>query len=407
MLDECSYPQNSDVLQMDREAIALFDALHQAADNRTVEASLTYGSLNLTLGVPPLGEGDRSLVFTVNAHSLNLPNLNANLCMKIAKAEWYSRECLLKESATTEFFLSEGIAVPRIYYVDPQGRFSIKEVIEGESLTSLYMRFDDLTVRAQHSILQSLEQFFNRLLDLFRKKPEYKVSISPNNIYVLAKEGIFKDPVQFVLIDPGPSPNKKYDGFNFHKYWNVVLPDRIRKYRKTGYLQWLVPREVTQSEKDQAKEFDIFQGMKPAEIFLLLKVAKTVEFDSEEVILREGAIGENLYLILEGEVEVRKGHCSKPGFWTVRIGRGSVFGELAFLLSVPRVAMVVAATPCKLIEIERDRFDELLASNLTAPYKLIYNITTILAERLHDTTVSHQRLLESYQEMTLKGIKND
>jgi len=51
-------------------------------------------------------------------------------------------------------------------------------------------------------------------------------------------------------------------------------------------------RQVTQAERDEAKEFEIFRGLKPSEIFLLLKIAKTVEFDAEEVILREGAVGE-------------------------------------------------------------------------------------------------------------------
>ena len=245
-------------------------------------------------------------------------------------------------------------------------------------------------------ILEGLEKFLNRLLELFKKRPDCKVSVSPNNIYVLSEGGKFKDPTQFVLIDPGTTLKKNYEGYTFNKYWNEVLPDRIRKYQRTGYLQWLVPQEVTQSERDEAKEFEIFHDLKPAEIFLLLKTAKTIEFEPEEIILREGAIGENFYLILEGEVEVRRGHYSKPGSWHLRIGRGSVLGEMAFLLHVPRSMTVVAATPCKLIEIDQDLFNELLESNLTAPYKLIKNISVILAERLFQLTLKHEKLLESH-----------
>ena len=297
---------------------------------------------------------------------------------------------------TTDFFLSEQVYVPRIYHLDPLGRFCIKEFVEGESITSLYLRFNDLSVKSQQLILEGLENFLNRLLELFKKRPDCKVSVSPNNIYVSSEGGKFKDPTQFVLIDPGTTLKKNYEGYTFNKYWNEVLPDRIRKYQRTGYLQWLVPQEVTQSERDEAKEFEIFHGLKPAEIFLLLKTAKTIEFEPEEVILREGAIGENFYLILEGEVEVRRGHYSKPGSWHQRIGRGSVLGELAFLLHVPRSMTVVAATPCKLIEIDQDLFNELLESNLTAPYKLIKNISVIMAERLFQLTLKHEKLLEAH-----------
>lgn len=380
--------------ELEMEAVNFLEALHQAAEAGRKTVTLTYGGVALGINLPPLGEGDRGIVFPLSSHSLDLPEAAGPLCLKVAKQQPVCRERLLEEAMTTAFFLSEGVAVPRIYYMDPLGRFCIKEFIEGESVTSLYLRFDDLSVKSQQLILEGLENFLNRLLALFRQRPDCKVSISPNNIYVLSEGGRFKDPAEFVLIDPGTTLKKNYDGFTFHKYWNEVLPDRIRKYQRTGYLQWLVPREVTRSERDEAKDFEIFRGLKPAEVFLLLKTAKTVEFEPEEVILREGAIGENFYLILEGEVEVRRGAYSPPGAWHQRIGRGSVLGEIAFLLHVPRSMTVVAATPCKLIEIDQDRFNELLEAQLTAPYKLIKNIAVILAERLHQLTLKYEKELQ-------------
>jgi len=380
--------------ELEIQAVDFLEALHQAAQAGQKSLRLTYGGVELGLRLPPLGEGDRGIVFQLADHSLDLPGVEGPLCLKVAKQQPVCRERLLEEAMTTAFFLSEGVAVPRIYYMDPLGRFCIKEYVEGESVTSLYLRFNDLSLKSQQLILEGLEDFLNRLLELFRKRPDCKVSISPNNIYVLSEGGKFKDPAEFVLIDPGTTLKKNYDGFTFHKYWNEVLPDRIRKYQRTGYLQWLVPREVTRSERDEAKDFEIFRGLKPAEIFLLLKTARTVEFEAEEIILREGAIGENFYLILEGEVEARRGPYTRPGTWTQRIGRGSVLGEVAFLLHVPRSMTVVAATPCKLIEIDQDRFNELLEANLTAPYKLIKNIAVVLAERLHQLTLRYEKQLE-------------
>jgi CRP/FNR family transcriptional regulator, cyclic AMP receptor protein len=381
--------------ELEEQAVIFFDALKQTADSGIKKIDQTYGGVTLGISLPPLGEGDRGIVYPLRSHSLSLSEAPGPLCLKVAKQQPVCRERLLEEAMTTDFFLSEQVYVPRIYHLDPLGRFCIKEFVEGESITSLYLRFNDLSVKTQHLILEGLENFLNRLLELFRKRPDCKVSVSPNNIYVLSEGGKFKDPTQFVLIDPGTTLKKNYEGFTFNKYWNEVLPDRIRKYQRTGYLQWLVPQEVTQSERDEAKEFEIFRGLKPAEIFLLLKTAKTIEFEPEEVILREGAIGENFYLILEGEMEVRRGHYSKPGSWHQKIGRGSVLGEMAFLLHVPRSMTVVAATPCKLIEIDQDRFNELLEANLTAPYKLIKNISVIMAERLYQLTLQHEKLLEA------------
>lgn len=381
--------------ELEQAAVRFFEAAHKGAAAGQTEVELVYGPAAFTLALPPLGEGDRGMVYRVRSHSLEIAQPHAELCLKVAKQQPVCRERLLEETMTTDFFLAEGVAVPRIHHMDPIGRFCLKDFIEGESVTSLYLRFSQLSARTQGLILADLEKFLGRLLTLFRKRPDCQVSISPNNIYVLTQKGRFCDPVQFVLIDPGTTLKKSYDGFTFAKYWNEVLPDRIRKYQRTGYLQWLVPQEVTTSERDEVKDFEIFRGLKPSEVFLLLKAARTLEFDAEEVVLREGAVGESFYLVLEGEVEARRGAYTKPGSWNLRIGRGSVLGEMAFLLHVPRSMTVVAATRCKLIEIDQDRFNELIEARLTAPYKLIRNIAVILAERLHALDRSHEKLLET------------
>jgi len=393
MTTELTTREGLDAPELEREAVLFFEALERATEEGAREAEQCYGGANLTLELPPLGEGDRGMVYRLRSHSLTLNHVGGPLCLKVAKQQPVCRERLLEELDTTAFFLSENVAVPRIHHMDELGRFCVKDFVDGESITTLYMRFKSLTLTTQRLILQGLEAFLTRLLDLFKKRPDCKVSISPNNIYVLREGGRFKDPPQFVLIDPGTTLKKNYEGFTFQTYWNEVLPDRIRKYEKTGYLQWLVPQQVTQSERDEAKTFEIFRGLKPSEILLLLKFARTLEFEAEEVILREGSVGESFFLVLDGEVELRRGHFTRPGSWNLRIGPGSVLGEMGFLLQVPRSMTVVAASACKLIEIGRDEFNQLIAANLTAPYKLIRNIAISLAERLHALDTSHEKLL--------------
>ncbi len=378
---------------LEESAASFFEAaLAAAAAGREVVEHATDTN-RLLLRLPPLGEGDRGMVYRIAEHDLALGADAGDLCLKVAKPQPVCRERLLEEARTTAFFLEQGVRVPRIHHMDPLGRFCVKEYVEGESVTSLYLRFAGLTPRTQRLVLEGLRGFLDRLLELFRTRPDCKVSISPNNIYVLTQAGRFSDPLELVLIDPGTTLKKNYDGFTFERYWNEVLPDRIDKYRRTGYLQWLVPHAVTQSERDEVKDFEIFRGLKPSEVFLLLKAARTLEFDAEEVILREGAVGENFYLVLEGEVEARRGPFARPGAGAYRIGTGSVLGEMAFLLHVPRSMTVVAATPCKLVEIRRDTFDQLLEANLAAPFKLIRNVATTLAERLYALGQAHDELL--------------
>jgi CRP/FNR family transcriptional regulator, cyclic AMP receptor protein len=394
---------NPEDLEIEKEAVAFFEDVERAGASGASEVQTRLGSIGMVLAIPPLGEGDNSLVYPIRALSLDLPLKPENLCVKVAKQLSMCRNGLIQEEATTRYFTEEYIAVPRILYMDSCGRFAIKEFIEGETVTSIYMRFAAFPVRTQSLILEGLERFLSQLLDLFERRPECKVSISPNNIYLLTEGERLRMPLEFVLIDPGPSPNKSYAGFNFDIYWNELLPNRISKYKRTGYLQWLMPREVSQAEYEEAKEFDIFRDMENDEVNSLLDIAATLEFDPCEVILKEGTIGENFYLILDGEVMLQKGHYVKPGAWNIRVRSGSVLGEMGFLMRVPRSMTAVAVGRCKVLEITNERFQTLLDKKLIAPYKLLRNIAVILAERLHKLDHAHEKLLEKICVETLPG----
>ena len=61
-------------------------------------------------------------------------------------------------------------------------------------------------------------------------------------------------------------------------------------------------------EKDIAllMETELFRDLTPEEICNVLKIARHVEFEAEDIIMSEGDFGDTLYVILEGTVEVVK-----------------------------------------------------------------------------------------------------
>jgi len=76
-----------------------------------------------------------------------------------------------------------------------------------------------------------------------------------------------------------------------------------------------------------------------------------------DVLVTEGDPGHSVFLIARGSVRVlvRGGH-GQP-FDERRLDAGESFGEVAVLSGWPRTATVVAATPCDILEVDREALE--------------------------------------------------
>jgi CRP-like cAMP-binding protein len=92
-----------------------------------------------------------------------------------------------------------------------------------------------------------------------------------------------------------------------------------------------------------------------------------------EVIFSEFDMGAEMYVILEGEVELKIG-----GTVVETLGPGEPFGEMALIDQVPRTATATAKTACKLAVIPEKRFLFLVQ---TAPFFAL-QIMKVMADRL-------------------------
>ncbi len=82
-----------------------------------------------------------------------------------------------------------------------------------------------------------------------------------------------------------------------------------------------------------------------------LASSSSMRFQAGQTILREGASGILMYVVLEGNVAV---HIQQRR--VERIGPGGVLGEIALLDQSPRVASAVAETDCALLGMNRITF---------------------------------------------------
>ena len=92
-----------------------------------------------------------------------------------------------------------------------------------------------------------------------------------------------------------------------------------------------------------------------------------------ETIFREHDMGAEMYVVLEGEVELRIG-----ANVVETLGPGEPFGEMALIDQAPRVATAMAITDCKLAVIPEKRF---LFMVQTTPHFAL-QVMKVIADRL-------------------------
>ena len=80
------------------------------------------------------------------------------------------------------------------------------------------------------------------------------------------------------------------------------------------------------------------------------------EFDVDDVIFEEGSTGRELFVVLDGEVEIAKMNgASKTSI--IKLGKGEFFGEMAVIDGSARSATAIAAAPhTKVMRINHARF---------------------------------------------------
>ena len=105
------------------------------------------------------------------------------------------------------------------------------------------------------------------------------------------------------------------------------------------------------------RRVSLFQNLTLDDLLALDGVLRRVDFLEAETIFEEGSVGDDFYIISEGEVSVRTGGAKGEGsVERARLQSGEFFGEMALFDDEPRSATCVAATACTLLVLDRGRF---------------------------------------------------
>jgi CRP-like cAMP-binding protein len=124
---------------------------------------------------------------------------------------------------------------------------------------------------------------------------------------------------------------------------------------------------------DVLKRVPLFSGLSRRHLDLIARHADQVNLDAGRVLARQGGLGREFILIVDGSARVER-----DGRRIARLGPGDFFGEMSLIDGRPRSATVTAETPMVLLVVHTRSFSYLLD---TVP-ALRKKILVTLCERL-------------------------
>jgi CRP/FNR family transcriptional regulator, cyclic AMP receptor protein len=114
--------------------------------------------------------------------------------------------------------------------------------------------------------------------------------------------------------------------------------------------------------------------MTMSNLFLnLFRDKESIAFPAGRYVCKSGEPGEAMYIVTEGEVDILDGSAVLE-----TAGPGSIVGELALIDDEPRSAAVIAKTDCRLVPVDRHRFQYMVQE--TPLFAL--SVMKVLADRL-------------------------
>lgn len=133
---------------------------------------------------------------------------------------------------------------------------------------------------------------------------------------------------------------------------------------------------------EKLREIGLFGGLDDEVLEGIIRTLTILDVDSGSVVFHEGDSGREMFVLLNGEVEVlrrsKRGHETRVAL----LGPGDWFGEMSILDVLPRSATARVVAPARLLRLTAHELDALYRRDLRSYSLLVLNIAREMSRRL-------------------------
>jgi len=183
-----------------------------------------------------------------------------------------------------------------------------------------------------------------------------------------------------------------------HEDLHTVIEKSRLNHQKDALILEPPPAQAAKADQSithpQVEGVPFFAGLNDEQVKKLFAIGDQVHFDKDEVILKEGSLNSNLYIILRGAARIVLANNSEESMELIEVGDGEVLGEVSLLIDAPHAATVTALEPTDVIQIERVRLMKLTDEAPELAAQVWHQLAVSLGTRLRNTDtryLSHVR----------------
>jgi LmbE family N-acetylglucosaminyl deacetylase len=164
-----------------------------------------------------------------------------------------------------------------------------------------------------------------------------------------------------------------YAAYSFFRQIPAGVPGAVRLFAN---LVGLAEARILE-RAEQARRIPLMASLPDEQLYEVARLIAERWLDAGTVLCRQGDRGSDLYMVVEGHVQVIKGEEGSESI-IYNAGPGEVVGELAAIADLPRSATLRADTDVKILALRGSHFREFLRHHAG----LAERITALLAKRL-------------------------
>jgi Cyclic nucleotide-binding domain len=156
--------------------------------------------------------------------------------------------------------------------------------------------------------------------------------------------------------------------------WSAIIYSTLNVFINLVMIGFIFnDRRMTNLADNDLRLYQNFQGMTPGDFRRLCKIGTWQKAESDQILTTEGASVQQLYYVVEGELEVKKGERNIP------VKAGIFIGEVAYLKNTPASATVVAKSGAQFMTWQHDDLKKIVTRHESLKQSLGHLLSTDLA----------------------------